>query len=153
FRQSHLRRDHVRAELAHGGDAVDRPSGPARHHFRDLFALHGSEPHLQGPQPMTDTGIWGWRLTKGFTVLVYVFMFAPISVTVLLSFNASQFGGFPMTGFSMHWFGVLMDNDIVLRAFQTSLMIGCLTALICTALGILAAMALVRYEFPGKEWV
>jgi spermidine/putrescine transport system permease protein len=98
-------------------------------------------------------GVWGWRAVKAFSVLVYLFMFAPIAVTVLLSFNASQFGGFPIRGFSLHWFGVLLQNDIVLRAFRLSLLIGSLTAVICTVLGILAAMALVRYEFPGKEWV
>jgi spermidine/putrescine transport system permease protein len=98
-------------------------------------------------------GLWGWRAVKGVSVLVYLFMFAPITVTMLLSFNASQFGGFPMTGFSFHWFGVLMQNDVVLRACRMSLILGALTALICTVLGILAAMALVRYDFRGKEWV
>src|SRR6185437_1304674 len=53
----------------------------------------------------------------------------------------------------LHWFGVLMQNDIVLRAFKLSVVIGSLTSVICTFLGILAAMALVRYEFAGKEWV
>ena len=95
----------------------------------------------------------GWQAIRAFTVLVYVFMFAPIAVTVLLSFNASQFGGFPMTGVSLHWFATLAGNDMVLRAFRASLVLGLLTAAICTVLGILAAMALVRYEFPGKEWV
>jgi spermidine/putrescine transport system permease protein len=96
---------------------------------------------------------WGWQAIKAFTVLVYLFMFAPIAVTVLLSFNAAQFGGFPMTGLSLHWFVTLAGNDMVLRAFRASLGLGLLTAAICTVLGILAAMALVRYEFPGKEWV
>ncbi len=98
-------------------------------------------------------GIWGWRAVKGVSILVYLFMFAPITVTMLLSFNASQFGGFPMTGFSFHWFGVLLQNETVMRATRMSLMLGSLTALICTVLGILAAMALVRYDFRGKEWV
>ncbi len=48
-------------------------------------------------------GIWGWRLVKLVTVLVYLFMFAPIIVTIILSFNASMFGGFPMTGVSLQW--------------------------------------------------
>ena len=95
-------------------------------------------------------GLWGWRAVQAMSLLVYVFMFAPILVTMVLSFNASQFGGFPMTGFSFRWFGVLMQNYTVLRAFRVSLIIGSATALICTVLGILAAMALVRYDFPGN---
>jgi spermidine/putrescine transport system permease protein len=96
---------------------------------------------------------WGSRLIAAMTVLVYVFMFAPILVVVILSFNESRFGSFPMTGFSLQWYERLLANEAVMRAFQTSLWIGALTAVICTALGIMAALALVRYEFPGKEWV
>ena len=98
-------------------------------------------------------GVWGWRAVKLVSLLVYIFMFAPIVVTMLLSFNDSQFGGFPIRGFSLRWFGVLFHNDIVLAAAQLSLEIGAVTAIICTVLGILAALALVRYEFPGKDWV
>jgi spermidine/putrescine transport system permease protein len=47
-------------------------------------------------------GVIGWRAINFASVLVYLFLFAPIMVTMLLSFNASQFGGFPMTGFSFH---------------------------------------------------
>jgi spermidine/putrescine transport system permease protein len=87
------------------------------------------------------------------TLLVYIFMFAPIAATVVLSFNASMFGGFPITGFSLHWYGVLLQNDNVLAAFRTSLWIAVVTALITTAIGIAAALALVRFEFPGKASV
>jgi spermidine/putrescine transport system permease protein len=102
---------------------------------------------------MTGESTWGWRAIQAVTVLVYIFMFAPIIAVVLLSFNASQFGGFPMTGFSFHWYAKLMQNDAVIRAFMTSLWIGTLTAIICTVLGVMAALALVRYDFPGKDWV
>jgi spermidine/putrescine transport system permease protein len=98
-------------------------------------------------------GAWGWRLVKFVTVLVYIFMFAPIIVTIVLSFNASMFGGFPMTGLSLHWYGRLLENEAVLRAFNTSLWIAILTALVCTIIGVMAAIALTRYEFRGKEWV
>ena len=101
----------------------------------------------------TSTKGLGWRAVQLFTVLVYIFMFAPILVVIVLSFNASQFGGFPMTGFSLHWYAKLMENDAVLRAFQTSLWVALVTAVICSVLGVLGALALVRYDFPGKEWV
>lgn len=95
----------------------------------------------------------GWWLIKLVSILVYIFMFAPIFVVLILSFNASQFGGFPMTGFSLHWYHRLMENDAVVRAFQTSLWIGLVTAVVCTTIGTMAALALVRYDFPGKHWV
>lgn len=95
----------------------------------------------------------GWRAVQVITVLVYIFMFAPIMAVVILSFNDSQFGGFPMTGLSFRWYHKLMENDAVLRAFQTSIWVAIITAVICTILGVMGALALVRYEFPGKEWV
>ena len=95
----------------------------------------------------------GWQAIRIWTVLVYGFMFLPVAVVVLLSFNANQFGSFPMTGVSLRWFGELWNNDAVMRAFQTSLLLGLMTAVISTTLGILASLALVRYEIPGRNTI
>ncbi|WP_346911374.1 ABC transporter permease [uncultured Roseibium sp.] len=95
----------------------------------------------------------GWLLIRGWALLVYIFMFLPVAVVVLLSFNASQFGSFPMTGFSLRWFVELANNDAILRAFQTSLLLGALTALVSTTLGVLASLALVRYRVPGSNLI
>ena len=94
-----------------------------------------------------------WTLLKTYTILVYVFMFAPILVVLMLAFNSSQFGGFPIEGFSFRWFVKLYENEAITRAFRTSLLLGSLTAVISTTLGILAALALVRYEFRGKNLI
>ncbi|SLN62671.1 ABC transporter permease [Oceanibacterium hippocampi] len=93
----------------------------------------------------------GWNLLRGWTVLVYLFMFLPVAVVMLLSVNASQFGSFPMTGFSLRWFVELANNDAILRAFRTSILLGTLTAIISSTLGVLASLALVRYEVPGRN--
>lgn len=66
----------------------------------------------------------GWLLIRAYTLLVYLFMFLPVAVVVLLSFNASQFGSFPMTGFSFRWFVELAGNEAILRAFRTSILLG-----------------------------
>ncbi len=95
----------------------------------------------------------GWQAIRAFTVLVYLFMFLPVAVVVLLSFNTSQFGSFPMEGVSLRWFVALWENDAIVRAFRTSLLLGALTALISTTLGVMAAMALVRYRFRGQQLI
>ncbi|MHA7774128.1 ABC transporter permease [Roseibium sp. M-1] len=95
----------------------------------------------------------GWKLIRAYTLLVYLFMFLPVAVVVLLSFNASQFGSFPMTGFSFRWFEELAGNEAILRAFRTSIILGGLTALISTTLGVLASLALVRYDVPGRNLI
>jgi len=94
-----------------------------------------------------------WSLLRAYTIFVYVFMFAPIAVVLLLAFNSSQFGGFPIEGFSLQWFRKLLENEAIVRAFKTSMLLGLLTSLIATTLGILASLALVRYRFRGKDWI
>jgi spermidine/putrescine transport system permease protein len=93
----------------------------------------------------------GWSLIKIYTLLIYVWMFTPIVAVVLLSFNPQQFGSFPMEGFSFEWYVKLAQNETILEAFKNSLVLGSLTAVITTAVGVPAAMAFVRYEFPGKN--
>lgn len=96
-------------------------------------------------------GSASWNLLRFYTILVYLFMFTPIAVVMLLAFNTSQFGAFPMEGLSFRWFVALWENDAIVRAFQVSLVLGALTALISSTLGVLASLALVRYDFPGKQ--
>lgn len=98
-------------------------------------------------------GRWAWRLTGLITILVYVFMFAPILAVIVLSFNESQFGGFPMTGFSLRWYEKLLTNEPVLKAFRTSLWIALLTAAVSTLVGVVMAYALVRFDFRGKQGI
>ncbi|MEQ8964669.1 MAG: ABC transporter permease [Azospirillaceae bacterium] len=95
----------------------------------------------------------GWSLIRAYTIAVYLFMFVPVAVVVLLSFNSSQFGSFPMEGISLRWFVELYENDAIVRAFRTSMLLGALTAILSTTIGILASLALVRYAFRGKELI
>lgn len=94
-----------------------------------------------------------WSLIRFYTILVYTFMFAPIAVVLVLAFNSSQFGGFPIEGVSLRWFRELFENEAIIRAFKTSFILGLLTALVSTTIGILASVALVRYQFRGKDWI
>ena len=103
------------------------------------------------PASPNKEGRWAWRLTGFVTLCVYIFLFAPIMTTVVLSFNSSMFGGFPMTGFSLQWYGKLLGNEQVLAAFRTSMWIALIVAAVTTALGVVTAFALVRFEFPGKQ--
>lgn len=94
---------------------------------------------------------WGWLLLKAITALVYVFLFAPIVVVVILSFNAADFGSFPMQGLSWRWFVKLWENQAIVGAFVTSFTLGVLTAFIGTLVALLAAMALARHRMAGRK--
>jgi len=93
----------------------------------------------------------GWIGISSFTILVYIFMFAPVVVVMLLAFNTSEFGSFPMQGVSFRWFVELWNNDAIVRAFRISMVLGALTSVISTTFGILASLAMVRFDFPGKR--
>lgn len=96
---------------------------------------------------------WGRRSLAAFTLLIYIFMFAPILVVILLSFNASEFGAFPIQGVSARWFQKLWENDAIVQAFATSATLGVFTALIGTLVALLAAMALVRHRIHGRKMI
>ena len=95
--------------------------------------------------------ISGWSLIRLFTLFVYITMFAPIVVVIILSFNPMEFVSFPMEGFSFRWYVRLAQNQSIITAFKTSLILGFITSVISTAIAIPAAMAFVRYDFPGKN--
>ena len=99
---------------------------------------------------LDETG-WGWRVQLA-TILVYIFMFASILVVVVLSFNASQFGGFLYDGPepALVWRSSLVRGGAagVPDLHGTALV----TSGVCTALGVMGALALVRYEFLARPW-
>ncbi|MDY0885752.1 ABC transporter permease [Dongia soli] len=95
----------------------------------------------------------GWNGLRLLTLFVYIFMFAPIIVVVLLAFNSARTGSFPMEGFSFVWFGKLFGNDSIMEAFQTSIILAASSSLLATAIGVMAAIALIRYSFKGKAVV
>lgn len=102
--------------------------------------------------PVHDGAI-AWTLLRICSLAVYIFMFAPIVVVVMLAFNASRSGAFPMEGFSLQWFGKLFRNDSIVEAFKTSVVLAGTSAALATLIGVMAALALVRYGFRGKETI
>ena len=61
----------------------------------------------------------GWQGLKILSFAVYLFMFAPIVVVVLLAFNSARSGSFPMEGVSLVWFAKLFSNESIVEAFKT----------------------------------
>ncbi len=85
-----------------------------------------------------------------FVLLVFLFLYAPIAVLVVNSFNQSKYGH-KWTGFSWKWYQKLLDNDTLLTAFGNSLTIAVLSAFASVILGTLMALALYRYKFKFKQ--
>jgi len=91
------------------------------------------------------------RIAGYVTVLVYTFMFLPVVLVILLSFSSSMFSIFPIEDISLQWYIQLFRNVRIIQALKTSLLLASLTSIVSTTCGVLAALGMVRYDFPGKR--
>ncbi len=84
-----------------------------------------------------------------FAGFVYLFLYAPILVLMVFSFNSTR-STQVWTGFSTKWYGELLRDQSILNAFYNSLTVGIVSTAIATAIGTFTALALARYDFRGK---
>jgi spermidine/putrescine transport system permease protein len=95
----------------------------------------------------------GARLLRAFSVLVVVFLYAPIVILLLFSFNDSAVPTFPLSGFTLHWYSAFLHNADLRSALETSAIIAAFSSVGAVMLGILASIALTRRRFRGKAAV
>ncbi len=87
-----------------------------------------------------------------WTVGVFVFLYIPILLLVVYSFNDSKLN-LTWVGFTTKWYGALFQNEVLLRAFQNSLIVAGATTLLSVFLGTTAAWLLHRYKFPAQQLI
>ena len=97
---------------------------------------------------LSRTGAWVLRI---FFALVVLFLYAPIVILVIFSFNDSALPSFPLSGFTWRWYHQFLVNGELRAALETSAIVAALSSLGAVLLGILASIALVRRRFPGKS--
>ena len=86
---------------------------------------------------------WGRRFLRIELGLLLLFLYLPIAVVVVLSFNAS---GQPTAwgGFSTTWYESVLENGPLLKAFGNTLIVGVATTIVATVIGTLLALGLER---------
>lgn len=94
----------------------------------------------------------GRMLRGGFMAIIYAYLYIPIIILIVNSFNKSRFG-INWQGFSTKWYELLMNNDSLLQAAGHSLTMAVISATFATIIGTLTAVALFRYRFRGKPFV
>ena len=90
--------------------------------------------------------------------LVYLFLYLPIGVLVVLSFNDSRYA-IVWRGFTTKWYEQLLagktisrvNPEVAFTALQNSVLIAVVTVLVSIVFGTMLALALDRYVFPGKS--
>ncbi len=88
-------------------------------------------------------------LLTAYAYIVYAFLFAPIVILVLFSFNDSR-RTFVWRGFTTEWYGRLLANDDLIDALWITLRIAVVAVLISTILGSLLGLGLARLRFRGR---
>ena len=83
-----------------------------------------------------------------FSLLAYAFLYVPLAVVVLFSFNDSELNA-QWVGFTWRWYAKLATDRDMLAAAGNSLLIALVSSSVATLLGTLAGMALDRQRIPG----
>jgi ABC-type spermidine/putrescine transport system permease subunit II len=89
----------------------------------------------------------------GWAVFVYFFLFAPIILLVLFSFNTNRYGTLPITGWTFHWYHDLFNDFQVQDAIKTTLQVAAEVTVVSTIVGTAAAFPLVRSNLPFRSGI
>lgn len=83
--------------------------------------------------------------SKIYTALVFLFLYAPIIVMIVFSFNGSSSTSV-LSGFSLQWYKALLEDEATLRALSNTLVLAVSSSLIATVLGTAAAVGIDRFK-------
>jgi len=83
-------------------------------------------------------------------LVVFAFLYLPIAVLIVYSFNGAGVGGFPPRNLTLDWYRTLFADGAIWESVGNSLLVAACAVGIALGLGIPAALALDRAHFPGK---
>jgi spermidine/putrescine transport system permease protein len=86
-----------------------------------------------------------------YAVAVFAFIYLPIAVLILYSFNRDGVGGFPPQHLTLDWYKQLLSDAAIWGAVLNSLVVAAASVALSLTLGLLAALALDRADFSGKS--
>lgn len=131
-----------------------------------MTTISTSSPRAQAPIDETQLRVdlalrrIGRVLNVGVPILGYLFLWLPIVILIVFSFNASRINA-TWQGFTLEWYQVLfsgqfggearLSTEFLLQALNNSLLVGAVTMLVTTVLGTMIAIGMERFEFPFKQ--
>ncbi|MBH0237313.1 ABC transporter permease [Methylobrevis albus] len=92
----------------------------------------------------------GWAAVLGG---FYVFVYLPVAVLVLFSFQDGRLPVPPFNGPTLAWYGKVLGNGRLLEAAWNSVVVGVGSSMVATLLGFLAAYGLARHRVPGRRLI
>lgn len=81
---------------------------------------------------------------------IFLYLYIPIAILVVNAFNLNRYG-MKWDGFTLKWFDAMLQNHSLMEAAKHSLVIAICAATMATIIGVLAAIGLNRYRFPGRR--
>src|ERR1700757_141545 len=93
-----------------------------------------------------------WVLST-YAILIYVFLFFPIVLLVLFSFNANRYGTFPITGWTLKWYRSAVSDYQIHDALRTTLRVALEVTLVSVVVGTAAAFPLVRSRLRFRDGI
>ncbi|AFZ30978.1 binding-protein-dependent transport systems inner membrane component [Gloeocapsa sp. PCC 7428] len=91
------------------------------------------------------------QLLGGLTILVYLFMYLPILVIVVFSFSQGRVLALPIQGWTVDWYNAALSDDRLQAGLFNSIRVAIAATSIAAILGTLAAFAIQKYQFFGKN--
>lgn len=96
------------------------------------------------------SGAWLGRLLTAHGIVGYLFLYLPIIILVVFSFNASRYAGGAWRGFTLDWYKNLLANQAIGSALRNSLIVAGCSTLVSTVFGTMVSLAMERFRFWGK---
>ena len=93
----------------------------------------------------------GDKILSVYFVVFFLLVYIPLFALMMFSFNDSAIVGPPWFGFTTRWYQDFLSNPSAYGAILNSLVVGLITAFLATFGGMIAAFALVRHKFPGRN--
>jgi spermidine/putrescine transport system permease protein len=109
----------------------------------------GSRSRAAGRPTIDRAGLWANRAFRGQAIILYLFLYVPIALVLLFSFNAGERTG-ELRGLSLRWYARAFSDDFALGALGNSFIVGIWTSLIATTLGTIAGLAVSRAARPVR---
>jgi len=91
------------------------------------------------------------RWLGAWALLVLAFLYLPIVVIVVFSFEEGAFSTLPWSGTTLNWYREMFASSTAMNSIYNSAYVAVIVTAVATLLGTLGAVALVRYEFPFKR--
>lgn len=96
---------------------------------------------------------WVRITVRVVAVITLAFLYVPLVILAIHAFNPSRYLAWPPTGFTLHWFAEAASNPGLHRAIVNSLIAGVGATTLALILGTLAAMAIQRFTFFGRDTI